>query len=121
MIYNGHAGMGDNVEALARLAEFTRGHYQIFFVNGCDTFTYANESLFEAHSRANPGSEPSKYMDILSNSMSNYFGWMANESFILIDALTERKNTYREILERFDPRQRPISDGEEDNAWPGPF
>jgi hypothetical protein len=121
VIYNGHAGLGDNVEALARLGVFTPGHYQIFFVNGCDTFTYANEGLFEAHARINPGAEPSKYLDILSNSMSNYFGWMANESFTLIDALTERKNTYRQILERFDPRQRPIVDGEEDNAWPGPF
>lgn len=115
LIYNGHAGLGDNVQALADLATFTQGRYQVFFVNGCDTFTYLNERLFNAHAAANPGYEPSKFLDIITNSMSNYFSKMAEESFILIDELQNQNKTYREIFEKFDPRQRTIVDGEQDN------
>jgi hypothetical protein len=90
-------------------------------VDGCDTFTYLNEKLFAAHGAATPDAPVSKYLDIITNSVSNYFDHMARNSFYLLDALLRKKKTYHGILEKMDPRQRPIVDGEQDNTWPEPF
>ena len=46
--YNGHAGLGQNVRALARMGKWNPGKYQVFFMNGCDTFAYVDGS--HAHS-----------------------------------------------------------------------
>jgi len=40
--YNGHAGLGQNVRALARKGRWVAGKYQMFFMNGCDTFAYVD-------------------------------------------------------------------------------
>jgi hypothetical protein len=121
IIYSGHAGLGDNIDVLIKNAVFKPKKYQIFFVNGCDTFTYVNEDLFSAHAEATPQAPVSKYLDIITNSVSVYFSRMGHGAFVLVDELVKRKNTYHEILRRIDPRQRAIVDGEEDNTWPAPF
>jgi hypothetical protein len=121
IVYSGHAGLGDNVEVLVKNAVFQPKKYQIFFVNGCDTFTYVNEELFAAHAAATPGAPVSKYLDIITNSVSNYFASMPNATFTLVKELVRKKKTYHEILDEIDPRQRAIVDGEEDNTWPESF
>jgi hypothetical protein len=121
MIYNGHAGLGQNIEALGRIGSFSSGKYQIFVVNGCGTFSYLGGDLATAHARANPGFAPSKHLDVITNALSNYFVTYANGTMALINAVIEQKLTYREILAKYDKRQRAIVDGEEDNLWPRPF
>jgi hypothetical protein len=115
VMYSGHAGLGDNIDVLVQDAEFEPNRYQIFFLNGCDTFSYFGNELFKAHGEVNPGSAPSKYLDVVTNSTSVYFNQMARESFIMMDELVRGNKTYREILRRMDPKQRAIVDGEEDN------
>jgi hypothetical protein len=121
IIYSGHAGLGDNIDVLIKNAVFKPRKYQIFFVNGCDTFTYVNEELFSAHGAATPHAPVSKYLDIITNSVSVYFARMGDGAFSLVDELVKKKNTYHEILRRMDSRQRAIVDGEEDNTWPESF
>jgi hypothetical protein len=121
LMYSGHAGLGDNIEALIKHAVFRPKKYQIFFVNGCDTFTYVDEDLFAAHQAATPGAPVTKYLDIITNVVSVEFARMADGSFTLLHELVKQKKNYHEILRKIDPEQRAIVDGEEDNTWPEPF
>ncbi|WP_141733439.1 hypothetical protein [Oligoflexus tunisiensis] len=119
--YNGHSGLGANIRALARMGSFQTGQYQLFFVNGCDTFAYVDNALRDAHATVNPGYEPSKFFDIITNAMPSYFHANANNNVALMEAFLGRSQTYRQILSGFDRAQRAVVTGEEDNAWPAAF
>lgn len=113
--YSGHSGLGANIRALARMGRFTKGQYQIFFVNGCDTFAYVDNSLRDAHHRVNPEAGPNKYFDLITNAMPSYFHMNAENNLRMIDSLVDGSRTYREILRGFDRQQRAVVTGEEDN------
>jgi hypothetical protein len=119
--YNGHSGLGRNIRAMARMGSFQEGQYKVFFINGCDTFAYVDNALWDAHVAANPGSAPTKYLDIITNAMPSYFHSNAENNIAMIHSLLERQKTYQEILTNFDPWQRALVMGEEDNAWPQAF
>jgi hypothetical protein len=119
--YNGHSGLGANIRALARLGSFVQGQYQLFFVNGCDTFAYVDNALRDAHAAVNPGYGPSKFFDIITNAMPSYFRSNADNNVALIQAFLGRSKTYRQILSGFDRTQRAVVTGEEDNAFPAAF
>lgn len=119
--YNGHSGLGANIRALARLGTFVQGQYQLFFVNGCDTFAYVDNALRDAHAAVNPGYGPSKFFDIITNAMPSYFRSNADNNVALIQAFLGRSKTYRQIMSGFDRVQRAVVTGEEDNAFPAPF
>ncbi len=70
IFYNGHAGLGQNVRALAKRGEFRAEKYQIFFMNGCDTFAYVDGSLAKTRAVLNPDDPTgTKYMDMVTNAM----------------------------------------------------
>ncbi len=119
--YSGHSGLGANIRKLANMGNFVPGQYQIFLINGCDTFAYVDEALAKAHEKVNPGSARYKYFDILTNAMPSFFHMNARSNMAVITALVEGKKTYQEILAGFDPNQRAVVTGEEDNAYPNPF
>lgn len=119
--YNGHSQFGANIRHFAHLGRFAAGHYQIYLLNGCNTFGYEDGTVAAVHASANPGAAPTKYVDILKNSMPAYFSSLSRDNMALISGLVGKRATYREILERFDPEQRPVVVGEEDNRWPLPF
>lgn len=115
--YSGHSGLGANIRALARMGSFQRNQYQLFFVNGCDTFAYVDNSLRDAHAAVNPGEGINKYFDIITNSMPSYADQSADSNVSVISALINQQLTYRDILGQIDPAQMPVVTGEEDNAW----
>jgi hypothetical protein len=119
--YNGHSGLGSNIRALARMGSFTADQYQIFFINGCDTFAYVDNALWEAHAAVNPDAAPTKFLDMITNAMPSYFHSNADNNGVMIRSLLERQKTYRDILADFDRSQRALVIGEEDNAWPQSF
>jgi len=119
--YGGHAGYGNNVEALTQLARFKRGIYQIYFVNGCDTFTHLSTSLFDGSAAANPGFAGSKYLDVLTNAFSSYFDKGPGEIMAVLRAMKDKNQTYSQILQPLDSRPERIVEGEQDNNWPRPF
>jgi hypothetical protein len=120
--YSGHAGLGASIKALASTAKFAAGKYQIFLLNGCNTFVYMDKyALRNAHHAANRDSSPYKYFDLLTNAMPSYFYTNATSNLIMVNALVEQKKNYREIMAEFDPIQRVNVVGEEDNLWPAPF
>ena len=116
--YSGHSGLGANIRALAGMGNFAPDQYQIFLVNGCDTFAYVDDSLQRAHFELNPDSTPDKYLDIITNAMPSYFHMNSRSNMAIINSLYESKATYKQILSLFDRNQRAVVTGEQDNTDP---
>lgn len=119
--YSGHSGLGANIRALAGMGQFVAGQYQIFLINGCDTFAYVDGALRDAHQVVNPTFGPNKFFDIITNAMPSYFHMNSTSNMVVIGALSAKSQTYREMLAGFDQAQRANVTGEEDNLWPLPF
>ncbi len=118
--YNGHAGLGQNVRALANRGRFVSGKYLMLFMNGCDTFAYVDGSLAQKRAPLNPD-DPSgtKYMDIITNAMPSYFHEDAPATTALIDGLmsTAQPKTFEQMFTSIDATQVVLVTGEEDNAF----
>jgi hypothetical protein len=120
IIYNGHAGLGQNVRALARKGRFVSGKYLIVFMNGCDTFAYVDGSLAQARAALNPDDPTgTKFMEIVTNAMPAFFSSMSNASLALVRGLMsfEKPLTYEQIFKNIDSSQVVIVTGEEDNTF----
>src|SRR6185503_6420047 len=68
IVYNGHAGLGANVRAMASAGKWVQGQYVIIQLNGCDTFAYVDDALNRAHMLVNPDDTTGyKYLDLVNN------------------------------------------------------
>jgi hypothetical protein len=124
VIYDGHAGLGANVRALTPKARFFPGKYQLFFMNGCDTFAYEDDSLLKARAILNPDdASGSKYLDVMRNAMPAYFSSMPDASMAVIDALLDEQSPtgYAGIFKGIDAAQVVVVTGEEDNVYTPSF
>lgn len=119
--YSGHSGLGANIRALANMGEFEANQYQLFLINGCDTFSYVDDALRNAHQAVNQAYGKDKFVDVITNAMPSYFHMNNRSNMAIIDALYNSKKTYREILSGFDQSQRAVVTGEEDNRFPEAF
>ncbi len=120
VMYNGHAGLGANVQALANRGQIVKGQYRIFFINGCDTLAYLDETMAKRVAAKNSDdSKGTKYLDTLVNAMPAYFSEMPEASMALIDALgtPDSPKTFEAIFASIDKDQVVIGTGEEDNTF----
>lgn len=118
--YNGHAGLGQNVRALARKGRFVAGKYQVIFMNGCDTFAYVDGSLAQTRAALNPDDPTgTKYMEFVTNAMPSFFSSMSNASTALIKGFLsfDAPKTYDQIFEGIDRSEVVLVTGEEDNEF----
>ena len=118
--YNGHAGLGQNVRALANRGRFVSGKYLMLFMNGCDTFAYVDGSLAQKRAPLNPDDvSGTKYMDIITNAMPSYFHEDAPATSALLDGLmsTAQPRTFEQMFASIDRTQVVLVTGEEDNAF----
>ena len=120
ILYNGHAGLGANIRALTQKGKFFPGKYQIFFMNGCDTFAYADETLAKTRALLN-ADDPTgtKYMDVMTNAMPAYFHDLSDASMALIRALANPASpkSYGAIFKDISTSQVVVGTGEEDNVF----
>lgn len=120
ILYNGHAGLGSNVRALAQRGKWTPGQYVIVFVNGCDTYAYIDNALFNAHAAINPD-DPSgtKHTDIVVNAMPSFFSSMAGATMAMVRGLMKYDDpqTYEQIFRSIDRSQVVLVTGEDDNVY----
>ncbi len=118
--YNGHAGLGQNVRALAQKGTWQAGKYVIVFMNGCDTFAYVDGSLAKTRAELN-ADDPTgtKYLDFVTNAMPSMFASMANATTTLVKGLLrfDTPMTYEQIFEGIDDSQIVLVTGEEDNVY----
>ncbi|MBE7450670.1 MAG: hypothetical protein HS111_17765 [Kofleriaceae bacterium] len=120
IVYNGHAGLGANVRALARAGKWVPGQYMIMFENGCDTYAYVDGALAQAHAEINPDDpDGTKYVDIVTNAMPAYFSSMPNATMALFRGLAayDAPRTYEQIFAGVDRSQVVLVTGEQDNTF----
>jgi len=120
IVYNGHAGLGQNVRALARMGTFVPGKYQIVYMNGCDTFAYVDGTLAETRARLNPDDPTgTKYMEIITNSMPPNWDSLPNNTMSMVRDLmkVEAPVKYVDLLGHFDQSGFVAVTGDEDNTY----
>jgi hypothetical protein len=118
--YNGHAGLGSNVRALARKGVWTAGQYLMLFMNGCDTYAYVDGFLAQARASINPDDPTgTRYMDIVTNAMPAFFHSDSNATMAFIRGLVshEQPLTYEKIFTQIDRSQVVLVSGEQDNVF----
>jgi hypothetical protein len=75
VIYEGHSGLGKNINALARNTGATAGKYQLVYLYGCQTLAYLEPVMHEnriALNGAERDPEGTKYLDIIANALPAY-------------------------------------------------
>jgi hypothetical protein len=118
--YNGHAGLGANIRALANKGAWRRGQYALAFINGCDTYTYIGRALDQAHARVNPDDpEGTRHFDTVTNAMPSFFHSNSRNNIAILRALRDTAHplTFEQIFRSIDPSQVIIVTGEHDNAF----
>ncbi len=120
IVYNGHAGLGANIRALARKGHWTPGQYAIVFMNGCDTYAYVDSALFDAHADIN-ADDPNgtKYLDMMTNGMPSFFAEMSNGTMAIVRGLLsyDEPMTFEQIMAGIDSDEVVLVSGEQDNAF----
>ncbi len=120
ILYNGHAGLGANVRALASKGDFVAGQYLILFMNGCDTYAYVDGSLAQSRARLN-ADDPTgtKYLEFVTNAMPSFFANMSESTMALVGALLkpDAPKTYEQIFRSISSSQVVVVTGEEDNVF----
>jgi hypothetical protein len=120
IVYNGHAGLGSNVRALASAGKWVAGQYVVVFMNGCDTFAYIDDSLSRAHKAINADDTTGfKYIDIVNNGMPAFFASMAGATMSMFRGLLayDAPMTYEQIFAKVDSSQVILVTGEQDNTF----
>jgi hypothetical protein len=101
IVYNGHAGLGTNVRALAAAGKWLTGQYVVIQLNGCDTFAYVDDALNKAHMLVNPDDTTGyKYMDLVNNAMPAFFHELSNTTMAMFRGLIahDQPKTYEQIF-----------------------
>jgi hypothetical protein len=120
IVYNGHAGLGSNIRALASAGQWVAGQYVVVFMNGCDTFAYIDGSLSQAHKSINSDDTTGwKYIDIVNNGMPAFFASMAGDAMAMFKGFLayDAPQTYEQIFAKVDSSQMVMVTGEQDNAF----
>jgi hypothetical protein len=118
--YNGHAGLGQNVRALATKGEWVAGQYVMIFMNGCDTYAYVDGHLAQTRAAINPDDPTgTRYMDIVTNAMPAFFHQVSNGTMALVRGLIayDQPLTYEKMFTAIDRAQVVLVSGEEDNVF----
>ena len=120
IVYNGHAGLGTNVRAMASAGKWVQGQYVVIQMNGCDTFAYIDDALFRAHQTINPDDTTGfKYIDIVNNGMPAFFSELSNTTMAMFRGLVafDQPKTYEQMFRNIDSDQVVLVTGEQDNTF----
>ncbi len=121
VVYSGHSGLGANIAAIAKRATVAKDKYQLFYLNGCQTFAYLGRDLHDAKIAANgKAADPAgtKDLDIVANALPAY-GDDGRTTMTLYDALvgSDRPKDFNAILRDFSRIHLVAVFGEEDNVF----
>ena len=120
IVYNGHAGLGTNVRALAAAGKWVAGQYVIVQLNGCDTFAYIDDALNRTHQVLNPDDTTGyKYIDLVNNGMPAFFHELSNTTMAMFRGLLahDQPKTFEQIFAGIDRSQVVLVSGEQDNTY----
>lgn len=114
----GHANLGKNVRGFLSLPTYQKEKYSIGLFAACNSFMFVNEGMAAINQELNPGTKWTKYFDVISAGTESTAGSDSEDLPALIKGLVDRRLTYRQILDNFEPTQGPVVFGEEDNVEP---
>ena len=120
IVYNGHAGLGTNVRALAAAGKWVAGQYVVVQLNGCDTFAYIDDALNRAHKLINPDDTTGyKYIDLVNNAMPAFFHELSDTTMAMFRGLVahDAPKTFEKIFTGIDSSQVVLVSGEQDNVY----
>lgn len=122
ILYNGHAGLGKNVNALARKGKVAKDKYQLVLMNGCQTFAYLDTTIFDRRREANGAQndpDGTRFLDIMGNALPGYANNLASMSSTLFAAAVtpEKPQSYRQLMETMPASHIVVVFGEEDNRF----
>jgi hypothetical protein len=120
IVYNGHAALGANVQALTRKGRFQRGQYTIVSMMSCDSFAYVDGYMAAERARLNPeDTKGTKHLDMITNLMPTNPTKLPGAAFALLNGVMNPKapRTYTQILGAFEADHFAVVTGDEDNAW----
>ncbi len=124
-VYSGHSGLGGNLNLpwIERNRGFRiqpdKSNYQLYFINGCTTYSYYNEYFF-SRKVSTTDATGSKNLDVITNGLATYFSVIDDTDYYLIDAITEwadggRVMSYQELASISDTNNLYGVNGDEDN------
>jgi hypothetical protein len=122
LVYSGHSGLGKNINAFAQKARAKKGHYQLAYLNGCQTFAYLGTAMHDKRRDLNgAAADPNgtKFLDVVANALPAY-GDNGRTIVDLYDAMTGYKQhpkSYNDILTDFSSIHLVAVFGEEDNTF----
>lgn len=120
IVYNGHAALGANVQALTRKGRFQKGQYTIVSMMSCDSFAYVDGFMAAERARLNPeDTTGTKHLDMITNLMPTNPTKLPGAAFALLNGVMNPKSprTYTQILGAFEADHFAVVTGDEDNAW----
>ena len=121
--YNGHADYGNNVKLMEEWSLVEKGHYQVFYLDGCSTFAYISKEMSNKVQQVNPSEAPSKNLDIIGNISPSYFAKMPEQNFYLIDGMIRGNESYSAMFAKIEAAtgqnysSNIVVIGEEDNTY----
>lgn len=121
LLYNGHAGLGAEINAFGRAGKVATAKYQLALLNGCQTFAYIDTTMTDRRRAANGSSDPNgtRYLDVVANALTSRTESFVETSDVLIDAVlhSDTPRSYSDLLRGMPDRQIPVVFGEEDNHF----
>jgi hypothetical protein len=122
IMYDGHAGLGQNVNALARKGKVVAGKYQLVLLNGCQTFAYIDTTMNDRRIEANgAATDPNgtKFMDVMGNALPGFANNLASMSLSLLGASlkTDKPKSFNDLMNGMPTEHLVVVFGEEDNRF----
>ena len=125
MIYNGHSGLGGNldIEDIEDSQGFTiqpnPSRYQIYFYDSCSSYPYYN-SMYFGRKQTEWDPRGTYNLDILTNGLWTYFSTEKNTSWVLVDAVSEWARggfvvSYQQMAKAIESNSLFGVNGDEDN------
>jgi hypothetical protein len=122
ILYNGHAGLGKNVNALGRKGKITAGKYQLMLLNGCQTFAYIDTTIFDRRTAANGADRDpngTRFLDVVGNALPGFAHNLASMSNKIFAAAVgaDKPQHYNQLLDGMPESHIVVVFGEDDNQF----
>jgi hypothetical protein len=122
ILFNGHAQLGGNTNALGRKGKVTPGKYQLVLLNACDTFALVDDTMLNRRRDTNGAAsdpEGTRFLDVISNARPGRADNLANVSNAVYSAVlrADAPITYSHMIREMPSIHMVVVYGEEDNVF----
>jgi hypothetical protein len=121
IVYEGHSGLGRNINALARQTGATPGKYTLMYLYGCQTLGYLESHMHDRRIEAN-GAEAdpdgTKFLDVITTALPAY-GDSGRSTIALYRAMLDMQapKHFNDLIRGISPRHLVVVFGEHDNEF----